>query len=74
MRPEVGNGTGSTRSRTHCRSPASRAPSIPVNLRGEFQEMEAWVRELTAVTDHIRTILLLLSKSTSSSRDNLVWI
>ena len=36
--------------------------------------MEAWVRELTAVTDHIRTILLLLSKSTSSSRDNLVWI
>jgi hypothetical protein len=38
------------------------------------QERDQWVKTLTDVSDHVRQILLLLSKTTASSRDNLMWL
>lgn len=38
------------------------------------QDLEAWLRALDGVITHIRQILLLLSKTTNSSRENLMWL
>jgi len=46
----------------------------PTDGGARAQDLEAWLRVLDGVIMHIRQILMLLSKTTNSSRENLMWL
>ena len=56
------------------RGQAHRRLERTAALGGRSQQMEAWIAAIDGVVSHMRQVLLLLSKHTSSSRDNLMWI